>query len=569
MRDVLVIGGGPSGSTAASLLRKYNPELDILVLEREKFPREHVGESQLPPIGIVLNEMGAWDKVEAANFPIKIGATYRWGNTRDLWDFQLYPSELFKDEPRPAKYVGQRTRTAFQVDRAIYDEILLDHAASLGAEVREETKVAEIMHEGDKIIGVRLEDGTIETARYYLDCSGSSGLLRRTMGVEIVEPSNLRNIAFWDYWENAEWAYTVGNGATRVQVMSLGYGWLWFIPIGPTRTSIGLVCPAEYYLKSGMSKEEVYKKAIADEPLIAGLITNATPEGEIRGTKDWSYFAERMYGENWFLVGEAAGFADPILAAGLTMAHIGAKELAYTILELDKGNLDAKWLKDQFQENQTRRVEQHIKFADFWYTANGCFTDVKEHTRTIAAEAGLELDANSAFQWLGTGGFIHEHFGSGIGGYGFDGVKDTVELLTQDVATLECQKYNHFTLNMDGAVEEEFAIYDGGKITAATRWRRGTATLPKAGLYYVIVQIMQVRQDLHFVFGQIIRAIMDKGVKRESGEAMAYGLGFLESMIHAGWVTCKVDPTLEAFEFEMPKLCGGIKYNTDTFVDAR
>ena len=85
--DVIVIGGGPGGSTAATLIRKYAPELSVLVLEREKFPRDHIGESQLPGVCFVLHEMGVWDDVERAGFPIKIGATFKWGNTDDLWDF--------------------------------------------------------------------------------------------------------------------------------------------------------------------------------------------------------------------------------------------------------------------------------------------------------------------------------------------------------------------------------------------------------------------------------------------------------------------------------------------------
>ena len=132
MRDVIFIGGGPAGSTGSTLLKKYAPGMDVLVLEREKFPREHVGESQLPPISIVLDEMGCWDKVEAANFPIKIGATYRWGNTNDLWDFQFLPIERVEDEPRPAKYEGWRKLTAFQVERSVYDKILLDHSREDG-----------------------------------------------------------------------------------------------------------------------------------------------------------------------------------------------------------------------------------------------------------------------------------------------------------------------------------------------------------------------------------------------------------------------------------------------------
>lgn len=567
MHDVVIIGGGPAGSTTASMLKKYNPKLDVLVLEREKFPREHVGESQLPPIGPILNEMGVWDKVEAANFPIKIGATFRWGNTRDLWDFQLYPAALFVDEPRPGKFQGQRMHTAWQVDRAVYDEILLDHSASLGAEVREETKVAEILRDGDKVTGIRLEDGTVETGRYYVDATGSSGMLRRAMGVDIVEPSSLRNVAFWDYWVDAEWAYSIGTGGTRILVLSIGYGWLWFIPVSDTRTSIGLVCPAEYFKNCGMTREELYAKALKDEPYIANLIKDARPEGVMRATKDWSYYSERMHGENWFLIGEAAGFADPILSAGLTMAHLSGKELAYTIMALDEGKLDAEWLKDELDDSQTRRVRQHIQFADFWYTANGCFTDCKEYTSLIAKEAGLSLTAHDAFQWFGSGGFIHENLGSGFSGCEFDTMKDTIEVLTQTTASLECQKFNHFTLNLEGAIVEEFAVYEKGKIFPVKRWRRGEDTLPQAGLYYVIVQLLQHRSDLPFVFGQMAKAVMDKGLRSTIEGGLVFAMGYMESMIRGGWVVGKVDPSITDFEFEFPKLKAGIRMNDDTFVN--
>ena len=99
--DVIIVGGGPGGSTLGTLLKKYDPTLSVAIYEREKFPREHVGESQLPPISQILDEMGCWDKVEAANFPIKIGVTYRWGKDPELWDFEFLPLNDFHDEPKP------------------------------------------------------------------------------------------------------------------------------------------------------------------------------------------------------------------------------------------------------------------------------------------------------------------------------------------------------------------------------------------------------------------------------------------------------------------------------------
>lgn len=567
MVDVAIIGGGPAGSTAASILKKYNPALNVLILERELFPREKVGESQLPPISGVLEEMGCWDKVEAANFPIKIGATYRWGNTKDLWDFELYPAKDFKDEPRPAKFEGQRRHTAFQVERAIYDKILLDHAESLGTEVRQETKVSEIMRDGDRITGLKLESGEVVTAKYYLDGSGTAGIMRRAMGVEIDAPTTLRNVAIWDYWNDTDWAFSIGNGGTRVLVMSLGYGWIWFIPIGPTRTSIGLVCPAEYYKNSGLSKEELYAKALADEPKISELIKDAKADGTVRATKDWSFISERMYGENWFLMGEAAGFADPILAAGMTMAHVGAKELAYTVNALLQGKEDPAWLKEQYEYNQRTRILQHIRFADFWYTANGIFTDVKEFTREIAKDAGLELDAQKAFQWLGTGGFIDENLGSGFAGFALSQIKDTVELMLQEDTNMMINQYNVFSVDMSNAKDDSFAYYHEGEIIRKPAWKFGETQLPRVGFYNVLIQIINHNGELPFVLGQMIRALLSKGMAKTEDEAVQIGMSYLESLLQAGIVKGEYREDLPKFSYDMPKLAvSGIKMNDDTFV---
>ncbi len=149
--DVAIVGGGPAGSTCGGLLKKYRPGLEVGIFEREVFPRDHVGESQLPLISKVLAELGVWDEVEAAGFPVKIGATYRWGNSDDLWDFNFLAGGEFADEPRPARFEGQRTRTAFQVDRAVYDKILLDHARELGCEVFEDCGVRSVEVSNDRV----------------------------------------------------------------------------------------------------------------------------------------------------------------------------------------------------------------------------------------------------------------------------------------------------------------------------------------------------------------------------------------------------------------------------------
>ena len=561
--DVAIVGGGPAGSTCGSLLRKYDPSFSVLILEREAFPREHVGESQLPPIGQILDEMGVWDEIERAGFPIKVGATYKWGSTDELWDFELYPAHLFRDEPRPARYTGQRTRTAFQVDRAAYDKILLDHAAKMGCEVREQTKVARVERDGDRILGLVTEGGERIEASTYVDASGGAGVLRRALEIGVTEPSALRNVAFWDYWSDADWAISIGRGGTRVQVMSLGYGWIWFIPVAPDRTSIGLVVPADYYKERGLRPAELYAQALKEEPFIAKLIKNARPDGDVRTTKDWSFVADRMAGENWYLAGESGGFADPILAAGMTLAHAAAREAAYSILAERQGGYDCDWLKTQYEANQRTRVLQHIRFADFWYTANGRFTDLKAYTSEIAKDAGLALTPDEAFQWLGTGGFVNEGTASGLAGFPLGAVRDTVELLLDGKAGLHTTRYNRFRLDLEGAVSEPFAMYSGGKVHAAGRLARGERTLPLIGVFGLLAQILDEGDDVQYVVGRMISELMKARRASTPDNAMEIGMSHLESMVRDGWVVGEYDPRLPELDYDLPSLASNIHFNRD------
>ncbi|MGP1310573.1 MAG: NAD(P)/FAD-dependent oxidoreductase, partial [Phycisphaerales bacterium] len=465
--DVCIAGGGPAGSTVAALLRRYNPGLRVLVLEKERFPRDHVGESQLPSVSGVLHEMGVWEKVEAANFPIKIGASYTWGRDLDRWEFDFYPVEEFVDEPRPAKFEGQRRLTAFQVDRAVYDTILLDHAESVGATVRQETRIASVETKGDRIDAVVLENGERITARWFVDATGTVGLLRRAVGVGSVVNDELKNIAIWDYWRNAEWAVQIGVGATRVQVRSLPYGWMWFIPLGPDRTSIGLITPSEHYKRLGMSPEALYLRAISEQEEIAKLTRNATREEKLQSCKDWSQLSERIAGENWFVVGEAAGFADPILAAGMSLAHSSGRDAAYTILELERGEHDPAWLRERYNERNRANIEQHIRFGQYWYSANSCFTELREHCQRIAEDAGLKLAPQEAWRWLSQGGFtIQEPGVAGLGSFDVFSAKQILRMFDtegREVAPA-AHGYTTFKLMINGAKKVWLGVLADGRI---------------------------------------------------------------------------------------------------------
>jgi flavin-dependent dehydrogenase len=549
--DVAVVGGGPAGATVGTLLNKYAPRLRVSIFERERFPRDHVGESQLPIIGQVLDEMGCWEKVEAANFPIKVGATYRWGRTDDLWDFHFLQNGELRPEPRPAKYQGQRRRTAFQVDRSVYDKILLDHAAATGCDIRQECGVRSVETSGGRIAGLLLEDGTEVTARWYVDASGHAGIMRRALGLEVECPTALHNIAIWDYWQNADWMDSVGVGGTRIVIISVGYGWLWFIPLSPTRTSVGLVVPAAYYKESGKRPEELYSKAVHEAPKIGELLRNASREGNLSTTKDWSFVTRRIAGENWFLAGESAGFADPILSAGMSLAHVGGRDVAYCIVAAERGDYDRDWLSSWYDENHRRAIAQHIRFADFWYGANGCFTDLIEYTAQIAQSAGLDLSPEEAWQWLGTGGFVdHNVVGAGYGGYTLRLAKQISGNFLGTGPRYVAGGKNVFYLNMDGVQKDWGARLHQGRILRHRAYRRGERLLPDLGLYSLIIRVTRHGGTAQNLFDTLMEKIREgKLSQAEASQFVNDAFDAVEAMIADGWLVASRDesqPSLES-----------------------
>ena len=540
--DIAIIGGGPSGTTLSSLVKKYNPDLSIVILEKEKFPREHVGESQLPGISGILDEMEVWDKVEAANFPIKLGGSYTWGSTNDAWDFDFYPAEEFKDEQRPAKYEGQRKHTAFQVERDRYDEILLRHAEShWNVEVREETTVRTIHKDGDRVTGLELDSGQIITAKHYVDGSGHPALLRKAMGVESKAPDELKNVAFWDYYDNATWAVEIGIGGTRVQVRSLPYGWIWFIPLGPSRASVGLICPSDYYKETGLTPKELYLKALKEQPEINALLkdANSSTDGNVLTTKNWSHLADRLVGENWWIIGEAGGFADPILAAGLTLAHGSSRHAAYSILEIERGE-DANWIKTFYDEKNRRNINQHIRFAKYWYAANGCFTDLQEHCQKIAKDSGLKLNPSQAWRWLAQGGFSNQSIESAaFGAFDLGSSKKLVEIFSGKDAKFNLAKFNDLSLNLTNAKEITQGKLVNGTIEQVTCYQRGEATLPYTGLWKHIIDILKVESDLKTIIENIQKTVQKSTIKGAQNTNVFQYVQVIEAMLVDGWIQGK------------------------------
>lgn len=569
--DVAIVGGGPGGTTTASLLKLYQPALDVVIVEKEPFPRDHVGESQLPPISKVLHEMGAWEKIEAAGFPIKIGASYTWGKTTEPWTFGFIPLAEVGSLDRPGKYEGWRQRVAFQVDRAIYDNILLEHAKGMGVRVLQPARVTRVemqatadqshdlsgSQHSSSIEQLHLDDGSTLKARYYIDASGNAAVLRRQLGVEVDAPSLLKNVAFWNYWSAPGLNEGIlEQGTARVLIRSVSFGWLWYIAVSNDRTSVGLVCNADYYKRSGQTPEQLYREALQQVPVTARLFETAECTGELSATTDWSYVVRKSYGENWFLVGESLGFADPILAAGLTLTHTCAQHCAYTILELERATKDRRWLLDQYHETQTRRVGQHIKFAEYWYSANGLFTDILDNCSAIAADSGLQLDPQDAFRWLSHGGIDDVPGQFAIGGLGLSGIK-SVQKRFQHAAATDVEYFingmNTFDLDLSAATQSSMALPHKGEVQKVPVLIRGASRLPLTGSYGQMFAALKSYRFIDQIIPALQQLIMKSDIQpSDRSAAFTLAIQCLESMVGQGWVKASHTPGRAALSLSTP-----------------
>lgn len=555
--DVVIVGGGPGGSTAGTLLKKYNPDLNVAILEKELFPREHVGESQLPAIGAILDEMGVWDEIEACNFIVKLGATYTWGKTQDPWVFSFIPLEEIGDTARPAPFGGWRKRVALQVDRAKYDHILLNHAEKLGCDVFQETLVSEVLREGDRVEGLRSPDGTTFRGTHYVDASGNVGVIRQAMEVPVDYPTLLQNVAFWDYWKKPGLNEQLLEKRTiRVQIRSIPFGWIWYIALSNDETSVGLVCPVKYFKQCGKTGAELYAEALAMEPVIPTLLEGAESTKHVRATKDWSFLAERAAGENWFLCGESLGFADPILAAGMTLAHTSAQHCAFTILELQRGEHRRDWLVAEYDSIQRKRIRQHMKFADYWYSANGCFTDLQEHCSEIADASGLSLSPEEAFRWLSNGG-IDDHIGQvDIGGFNLASIKQVQHRFSHDAGGRVRYKIdgkNVFKLRVDGARETQVAHVWKGRVTPIRALEKDGDTLVLAGGYEAVFNALSAAKKITEIMPLLRKEISRLGESGEEQFLFRAAMQCLESMVSRGWVKTSTDHKLPLLRMDTPE----------------
>jgi flavin-dependent dehydrogenase len=325
--DVIVIGGGPAGSTTSTLIAQHGYK--VTLFERERFPRFHIGESLIPETYWVLKRLKMLDKMKQSHFIKKYSVQFVNANGKLSAPFYFHDNK------------PHECSQTWQVARSEFDLMMLRNAQEQGVEVHEATRVLDVLFEGDRAVGVRIqkEGGTSEEvrARVVVDASGQSTMLQNRFKLRLWDPV-LNKGAVWTYWEGAYRDTGRDEGATLVIQTPNKQGWFWYIPQHNNVVSVGVVGPFDYLFKGRGSHEQIYKEEVERCPAVAERVANAKCVTGYFATKDYSYRAKECAGHGWVLIGDAFGFLDPLYSSGVLLALRSGEMAADAIVEGLKNN---------------------------------------------------------------------------------------------------------------------------------------------------------------------------------------------------------------------------------------
>jgi geranylgeranyl reductase family protein len=381
--DVIVIGGGPSGSTVAARLAQRGRR--VLLLEKEHFPRFHIGESLLPCSMPLLEQLGAMPAVAAHGFLVKYAAEFVTGDGAMTRRY-AFADGLIAGAP-----------SAFEVDRAEFDQLLLQNAARLGVEVREGTAVTsfEIQHDGVSVTA-RSDDGSEAalSAQMLIDATGQSSFVAGRLGMREMDTS-LKNFAVFSHFEGAE--RHEGKREGDISVVLVPGGWWWVIPLADGRTSVGQVGPRT--LLGGRKPDEAYfHDQIAATPYLARRLKSATRIAPVRTISDYSYVSKRLAGDRFVLVGDAGAFIDPVFSTGVYLGMVGAFKAAEAV---DAALASQRFSRREFAAYEAwvrKQVEAYKKFVKGFYRpefvellmAPSDFLDLRAAITSLLAGFGVD-----------------------------------------------------------------------------------------------------------------------------------------------------------------------------------
>ena len=330
--DCIVLGGGPAGSTAAALVAGAG--YSTLLVEREKNPREHVGESLMPESYWVFEKLGVLDKLNASRFSKKVGVQFVNNTGKESAPF-FFRSHDDRD-----------CAETWHVERAEFDKMLFDNAREKGADCIDQTRVLDVLFDGApstkaKATGVKLrttggEEKTI-TSRVVVDATGQSSLLANKLGLKQINP-DLKKAGIWRHYRGGERDESGGGVKTIILHTSDKQAWFWYIPQSQGLVSIGCVGDAEYLLKGRGTPAEVIEEELAKCAGVRNRLKGAEPLDDLAIAKEFSYTTSQPAGDGWVLAGDAWGFIDPVYSSGVYFALKSADMASECVIDALKND---------------------------------------------------------------------------------------------------------------------------------------------------------------------------------------------------------------------------------------
>ena len=331
--DVVVIGGGPGGSTVSTILAQAG--LKVGLFEREKFPRFHIGESLIPETYWVLKRLNMLPKLQQSRFVKKYSVQFVNASGKLSAPFYFWDNK------------AHECSQTWQVVRSEFDQMMLDNAREHGVDARDGVHVVEVLFEGERACGVRIQDrqGRRDVrAKVVVDASGQAAMLQNRFKLRLWDPM-LNKGAIWTYWQGAYRDTGRDEGATMVLQTVTRNGWFWYIPLHDDIISVGVVAPFDDLFKGRGGHERTYQEEVERCPAVAERIAGATRVTGYFATRDYSYRSKEAAGDGWVLVGDAFGFLDPLYSSGVLLALRSGEMAAEAIIEgLAKGDVSGAQL---------------------------------------------------------------------------------------------------------------------------------------------------------------------------------------------------------------------------------
>jgi flavin-dependent dehydrogenase len=363
--DVIVMGGGPAGSTVASILAREGRK--VVLFEKERFPRHHIGESLMTDTYFTFQRMGLLEKLKASPFVRKYSVQFANPAGKESRPFYFFEAN------------HHESAVTWQVTRSLFDLLLLEHAEEQGATVYQETQIKRVLFDEERAYGVEahMPDGSLQQfqAPVVVDATGQSAMLSNKFGWRVRDPQ-LKKAVLYTYFKGAHRESDLNGGATLVLRTPLGSnGWFWYIPQENDITSVGVVADPEYLVQGrGQDLAKIFFEEVEKVEAVRRRVANAERTDKIYSILDYSYRSKNFAGDGFILIGDAYGFLDPIYSSGVLLALKMAELAADSIHDTFKNNDFSGARLGQFQGKLDKGIESMRKLVYAFYNEGFSFS---------------------------------------------------------------------------------------------------------------------------------------------------------------------------------------------------